>query len=343
MLDSPTSGSSRRLVDLNGFFGLHPSLSPLYPFYRRGELGFVHACGSGDVTLSHFAASNTVERGLFQEQGDSTGWLARYLDALPPSVDSPVKAISIGSLLPASLAGASCAMAIQNVSDLLVRNPFGGDGLTVNSILRKMYSGTDIVSEAGRQTSALIDVLKKMPDDARGHGPLYRNDGLGRSLHQVAQLYRCDTGLAVACIDHSGYDTHVVQGGAEGILASALSELSKGICEFVADLGSAQWRRTKIVVMSEFGRRVRENDGGGTDHGHGSVMMVLGGSGVNGNAVHGVWPGLHESGIDENGNLRVTTDYRNVLFEVASSQIGTVAAKPIFPDLISKSVGILYA
>jgi len=341
-IPAPNSNSARKLIDLDGFFGLHPALAALYPLYEGGELSFVHACGSGDTTLSHFAASNTVERGLYQSQGDSTGWLARLLDATPANSRSSIRAVSIGTLLPASLSGTSCAMALQSISDLTVTSPFAGGVPKMQTMLSSLYSGGDLVCQAGRQTLTLINQLKDIPKSISPESREYVNDDLGNGLRDVAQLAKSGTGLSVACVDQSGYDTHVVQGGVDGILSNNLANLAKNVSTFVRDIGRRQWNNTKIVVMSEFGRRVRENDGGGTDHGHGSVMMVLAGQGLRTRTIASRWPGLRDDQLDENGNLRSTTDYRNVLLEVIASQSGLAASESVFPDLRYRPVGLVH-
>jgi uncharacterized protein (DUF1501 family) len=341
-IPSPKSGDTKHLIDLDGFYGLHPALATLYPLYDKGELAIVHACGSGDVTLSHFAASNTVERGLFQGEGEATGWLARYLDALPTSSNTPMKAVSIGSLLPASLQGASCAISLQSIADLLIKSPFTSGDAAVLGKLRRMYGDReDLVLEAGHQTLMLMNILRNSPDIKAAQSTDYSHDDFGNGLKQIASLAKCGTGLAVACIDQSGYDTHVVQGNTVGVLANCLDSLGRSIKSFVDDIGPERWRNTKMIVMSEFGRRVRENDGAGTDHGHGNMMMVLGGKNVRGGVVHGQWLGLNSKGLDQNGNLKTITDYRNVLLEAISGQIGMVKALPIFPDLSYNRVGVI--
>jgi uncharacterized protein (DUF1501 family) len=340
-IPSPSSGVSKKLIDLDGFFGLHPSLAPLYPLYCQGELGFVHACGSGDTTLSHFAASDTVERGLFSNRGDSTGWLSRYLDCSTQTSSSSLRAVSMSALLPASLEGSSCAIALQNINDLLLKNPFKSSTFDVDVLLQRMYSQKDLLGDAATQTLRLMALLRQSPVTQSDTASHYAPDPLSQNLRQIAALSRFDAGLSVACVDQTGYDTHVVQGGTEGILSGCLATLSTAIKAFVTDLGKDKWNNTKIVVMSEFGRRVRENDGGGTDHGHGSVMMVLGGNKVTGGKVHGLWQPLSGAGLDQNGNVRATTDYRNVLLEVIASQIGVGTATSVFPGLARKSVGIV--
>jgi uncharacterized protein (DUF1501 family) len=328
-------------TDLDGFFGFHPKLGPLLPLFRDGRLGAVHAVGSGDQTRSHFEAMSAMERGLADDQGSrSDGWLARALTALPSGNGSPMRAIAIASTMPDSLRGALGAVSLESIDDYRLRDLAGLNSEEAVSALREEYSGKDPVSEAGRDT---LDVLKAIqglnPATYRAdRGAAYPETDLGRGLRQIAMLVRADVGLQVACLDRGGWDTHVAQGSTEGLLAGNLDDLARSIAAFDRDLGGEMTRVT-VVVMTEFGRRAYENTGLGTDHGRGSVMLALG-AGVNGGRVHGTWPGLAEDQLEGPGDLRVTTDYRNVLAE-ALGLLGSSDLAAVFPDFTPAPVGLL--
>jgi uncharacterized protein (DUF1501 family) len=175
----------------------------------------------------------------------------------------------------------------------------------------------------------------------------YPADDLGLGLSQTACLIKSGIGLEAACLDHQGYDTHVAEGGADGWLAGRLGSLAGGLSAFVRDLGPERWATATVVVLTEFGRRAAENDGGGTDHGRAGILLVLGGNSaagkIAGGRVHGRWPGLSSGDLEGPGDLPVTTDYRNVLTEVLANRIGNPHAAAIFPGLAACPVGVVHA
>ncbi len=324
---APTGGSgvAGKAIDLDGHFGLHPALAPLKPIYDSGELAIIHACGSGDTTHSHFEAMATMERGLQSDSssGQSDGWLARYLSACdrangsaPPSA---LRAVAIGEMLPQSLVGATGATALERVNDLALNLPFHDYNSLVMSAMQSMYPQTfnDPIINSGSETLKLLKAVDGIQNQHNSphFGAIYPNDDLAQGLSQVAVLMRANIGLEIACIDHMGYDTHVAQGGSIGPLASSLKSLSGAIAAFRQDLGPERWKKTTVVIQSEFGRRVEENSGLGTDHGRGGVMMALGG-GIRGGKVYGRWPTLESEKLDGPGDLAITTDYRSVLSEL---------------------------
>lgn len=336
--------AAERVIDLDGFFGLHPALSALRPLHDAGQMAAVHACGSGDQTRSHFEAMATMERGVASETGAASGWLARHLDTVPWNNPSPLRAVALGSLLPQSLRGTSRATALQTVGDLRLHSPFGADSVRFERTLSTLY-GRSTLAEAGQEALSVLDSLRRLPETAgkEKNRPGYPKDELAQGLRQVALLLRSEVGLEAACLDHGGYDTHVAQGTAQGILAGRLAELAGAIAAFAADLGPEQWGKTTVLVMSEFGRRAAENSGLGTDHGRGGAMLVLGGH-VSGGKVHGPWPGLAPEALDGPGDLRVTTDYRAVLAEVLTLRLQNPNTGSVFPGLApAQFPGVVHA
>ena len=387
-LPTPGTGKTGNLHDLNGFFGLHPSMSPLIDLYDAGQLAFVHACGSGDQTLSHFEAMATVERGLYRQDGPASGWLARHLETAPWENRTPLRAVALGALIPDSLVGAPSATALSSASDLKLVSRFPGGDTAIRMHLARMYGadahfgplppnsggarlgplapnpgGTRPIPRAaspippglgargpgselrvaGAEALAVLQKIENLsPETYRpSNGAAYPTDDLGNGLRQTAFLIKSGLGMEVASLDHGGFDTHVTQGASTGALAERLSSLAKALAAFVQDLGEGQWRKVTVVVVSEFGRRIEENSGAGTDHGHGGMMMVMGGQGIAGGRVHGKWPGLAD--IDGPGDLRVTTDYRNVLGEILSKRLGNPSLASIFPGLDYQAVGVVSA
>jgi uncharacterized protein (DUF1501 family) len=320
-------GRSGRALDLDGFFGLHPALAPLLPIFKAGELGIVHACGSDDSTRSHFEAMAAMERGIAREgSGPSSGWVARHLLSTEHTDDSPLRAIAFADTMPDSLRGATNAVALTSLTDFKLE----ADGQT-HAALSDLYKpGKDEVAQAGRQTLSALDALGRL--DVKGyrssHGATYPNSDLGNGLRQVACLIKAKLGLEVACLDKGGWDTHVAQGSDTGWQATLLDDLAKSIAAFTSDLGS-EMQGVTLVVMSEFGRRLEENGGLGTDHGRAGPMFLFGNS-VVGGKVHARWPGLEDHQLDPTGDLKVTTDYRSVLGDVLKRRMGNDSVDEVF-------------
>jgi uncharacterized protein (DUF1501 family) len=320
---NPKSGApTDRVLDLDGFFGFNPALADLLPIYRDGKLAIVHAAGSGDQTRSHFEAMNTMERGLAAgSAGDASGWLARHLAATEPAKKSPLRAVAFGGTMPDSLRGATSAIAINGLEEFRL---VADEQAQTMEALREMYSpGKDAMSLAGAETLEVLDTLNRLdPKDYKpANGAAYPKSDLGRALEQVALLIRAEVGLEVAVLDKGGWDTHVAQGVSTGLLSGNLQDLGSSLAAFHRDLGT-EMSRVTVVVQTEFGRRLQENSGLGTDHGRASVMFLLGG-GVKGGKVFARWPGLEDHQLEPPGDLRVTTDYREVLSQVLSHSFGS--------------------
>ena len=335
------TGANARLVDLDGKFGLHPALSPLLPLYQKGQLAVLHACGSQDSTRSHFEAMAAVERGLAKEgPGPGDGWIARHLASTERPDDSPLRAVAFGGTLPDSLRGALNTVALESLSEFKL-NTSNDKRQHFHEALLKLYNpGKDEVAHAGRETLAVLDALQKI-DPAQykpSHNAQYPDTDLGRGMRQTACLIRADLGLEVAALDRGGWDTHYAQGSTIGILSLSLDDLAKSLSAFSTDLGT-EMSRVTVVVMTEFGRRVAENTGLGTDHGRASFMLLLGG-GTKGGQVCTRWPGLEDHQLDETGDLRVITDYRDVLGEVLAQRMRNTKLSAVFPGYEPKSVGI---
>jgi uncharacterized protein (DUF1501 family) len=201
----------------------------------------------------------------------------------------------------------------------------------MQAALSSLYAGADPLSALGRETLSILEAIQAL--DPLGYQPVtdfsYPETEFGLGLRQVAMLVKAEVGLEVAAIDLGGWDTHFAQGGADGAMAGLLAELAAGLAAFHADLFDYAGRLT-VVAMSEFGRRVQENGSLGTDHGHGSLMLLLGGN-VAGGVVHGRWPGLAAGQLMGPGDLAVTTDYRDVLGEVCLKRLNNTALGAIFP------------
>ena len=311
---------------LNDQFGLHPSLRAMADLFESKELAIFHATGSGDQTRSHFEAMSAMERGLMRDAGSShEGWIARYLTLEQRRSASPLRAVALSTTLPDSLRGGPPAIVLNKIDEFKLN-------LQDERWLRwieAMYAGdSDEVIQAGGSTVSVIQTLAKLAATHKPGKSKYPASDLGRGLEQVALLIKSGIGLEIACLDKGGWDTHVGQGQTSGWMPGLLADLADSIAAFLRDLGEHR-SRTTVIVQTEFGRRLSENSGLGTDHGRGSVMFVLGGS-VKGGRVLGDWPGLDRGDLEGPGDLRVTTDYRSVLSQVLQRKLGATHTDEIF-------------
>ena len=314
-------------IDLDGFFGLHPALSPLQPLYAARHLAIVHAAGSPDTTRSHFDAQDYMESGTPGRKGTSDGWLNR---ALPPPEGqlSPVRAVAMGPVLPRAMRGRNSAVAIQSLDNFQVRN----DG--ASKVFQAMYAGSSdkILNGTGRETFDAVKLLQSVEKQPYQPAADYPAGALGQSLKQIARLIKSDVGLEAAFADTGGWDHHVNEVGpqpSQGQLAQRLGEFGGSLAAFWQDLGDRMADVT-VVTMSEFGRTARENGNRGTDHGHANAMFVVGGD-VRGGKVYGQWPGLADHQLYEGRDLAVTTDFRDVLSELAVTHLGNRDLRAVFP------------
>ncbi len=322
----------RQVIDLNGFFGLHPSLTSLKPLWDQGHLAIVHAAGSPDTTRSHFDAQDYMESGTPGIKSTPDGWLNRVLQSEQQTKESPFSAIALGPSLPRILSGKAQAVAVNNV------NAFGIAGgnpaaAPLGNTFEAMYdqSVDTVLHGTGQETFEAVKMLKSA--DPRKYTPAaganYPNGRFGDALRQTAQLIKSNVGVQIAFTDIGGWDHHVNEGAAEGQLANVLREFGQSIAAFWVDLGPLA-EDTVIVTMSEFGRTARENGNRGTDHGHANVMFVLGGP-VRGGRVYGRWPGLEPSQLNEGRDLALTTDFRRVLGEAVYRHVGNPNLDTVFP------------
>ena len=318
------------LLRLNDQFGLHPALSPLYDLYQQGKMAVVHATGLDVDTRSHFDAQEFIELGTPGVRNTTTGWITRHLQSTPGGSTGLVPAVSTNGL-PSALLNYTPAVSMTTPSDLSQWD--NGTAIQQKEALRKMYGGNTLLEQVGRRTLDALDLVQPLvgQDYVPSNGASYNDDDFGRQLQTVAQMIKLEQGLQVATVDFGGWDTHEYQNdGAGGYMAGLLSSLGSGLANFCLDLDSGYTDRLSVVVVSEFGRRLVQNDSQGTDHGHGSVMLALGG-GVNGGQVFGPWPGLNNEQLYDHADLAVTTDFRQVLGELISSRLGNPNLETVFP------------
>ncbi len=328
----PRPGSAENAaLDLDGFFGLHPSMAPLVPYFVDRSAAFVHAVGSPDGTRSHFDAQDFMESGTPGVKSTPDGFFNRALEQKKDPKASPLRAVSVTAGLPRILAGSSGAISMPNIAQFGIRA--GGQTQPASESFETMYADTvaGTLRATARDSFEAIKLVRSA-DPARiapENGAEYPKSPFGNSLKQIAQLIKANVGLEIAFTDVGGWDTHAGEGGAQGQLANRLKDYANAIAGFVKDLGSRMADVT-LVTMSEFGRTVRENGNRGTDHGHANVMLLLGG-GVKGGRVYVRWPGLEPSKLYENRDLAVTTDFRDVFAEILAKRLGTPNLNPVFP------------
>jgi uncharacterized protein (DUF1501 family) len=330
----PSIGIPRKAVlDLDGFFGLHPALASFQPLWRQRHLAIVHAAGSPDPTRSHFDAQDFMESGTPGVKVTDDGWLNRSLHGMtPPSPMSAFRAIALGPSLPRILSGPEPAVAMNNINDFSI----GGRSAKISpaaSAFEAMYdqSADSVLHGAGAETFDALKMLRAADPGkyVSARGANYPRGRFGESLRQLAQLIKANLGVQVAFADIGGWDHHVNEGSTEGQMASVLSDFSQSIAAFWTDLGDLG-EETVVVTMSEFGRTARENGNRGTDHGHANVMFVLGGP-VQGGKVYGRWPGLDQSQLYEGRDLALTTDFRQVIGEAVVRHMGNPKLANVFP------------
>lgn len=332
-MSAARSADNQALLDLGNGFGLHPAFEPLLPLWKERRLGIVHAVGSPDPTRSHFDAQDYMETGTPGRKGTPSGWLNRAVGLLGHE-GTPLRAVSLTSALPRSFYGDEPAVAMTDLAELRVKLP-GADRIaaTAGQGFEALYEQTsqDLLRDRGGEAFRAVEMLSES-DLARyrpAAGVSYPRGPLGEALRQIAVLIKADVGLEVAFAESGGWDTHVQQGTVNGTFARRAADLAQAIQAFWADLGPRQ-PDVVLSTMTEFGRTVRENGSGGTDHGHGSCLFVLG-DGIAGGKIHGTFPGLEPGALFEGRDLPVTTDFRAVFCELAGRHLGIEEGGKLFP------------
>ncbi|MEO8430297.1 MAG: DUF1501 domain-containing protein [Acidobacteriota bacterium] len=326
----PGAGAGAAL-DLDGFFGLHPSLAPVLPLFRDGSAAFIHAAGSPDTTRSHFDAQDFMESGTPGVKSTPDGFLARAVAQRTVEKPSPLRSVAIAPTMPRILTGPAGAISMTSVAAFGIRGgtASGPASASFESMYGDAVSGS--LSATAHESFEALRILKSAGSETRApqNGAEYPKTPFGASLRQIALLIQSDVGLEVAFTDVGGWDTHAGEGGSQGQLGNRLRAYGQAIAAFARDLGSRMGDVT-LVTMSEFGRTVRENGNRGTDHGHANVMLLLGG-GVKGGKVYGRWPGLDASHLYENRDLAVTTDFRDVFAELLTKRLAVTSLERVFP------------
>ncbi len=316
-------------VKLDARFGLHPQLAPLAPAYKAKELAFVHAVGSPALTRSHFDAQDNMEAGAISGTVRD-GWLSRVMRSQGLKANE-FGAVALGGAAPLSFSGSPDVLATRALSDFRLLGAERQQQRLHRGFSAMYAGGSDPVRRAGRRALQASQRVRELAFDRYrpANGATYPRGPAGIRLAESAALIKAGLGTRVVHVDLGGWDTHRNQ---PNRLKREFANLGKAIAAFRTDLGK-QMERVTLMTVSEFGRTVRQNGTGGTDHGHATAMMVMG-AGVRGGQVHGKWPGLASDQLHQGRDLAVTTDFRTLFGEVAS--------KTFFPGFDGpKALGVM--
>ncbi len=336
--------ANRPLIDLDGRFGLHPSMNAFESLFREKRLAIVHGVGSPNTTRSHFDAQDYMESGTPFKKGTDSGWLNRAVGLLGHETATPFQAVSLTTSLPRSLYGEEAAVAISNLDDFSIQmrgNPMATN--TAAKSFEELYDNTssNLLNKTGKESFEAMKILKSadVKNYKPANGAVYPVSPLGNSLKQIAQLIKMDVGLEIAFTESGGWDTHFNQGAETGTFARNVGDLSNSITAFWTDLATFQ-DDVEVMTMTEFGRTVRQNGSNGTDHGRASCLFLLGNN-VNGGKIHGIVPELSAENLEDRRDLPVTTDFRAVFTEVAAGHLKIKNNSKLFPDWDGKNIGVM--
>lgn len=343
-MSAAKGGKNVPLIDLDGRFGLHPSMSAFEQAFRDKRMGIVHGIGSPNNTRSHFDAQDYMESGTPFKKGTESGWLNRAVGLLGHDGATPFQGVSLTSSLPRSFYGEHPAVAISNLQDfnIQMRGNVKGANMAARSF-EELYDQTSsgLLKDTGKESFEAIKMLQKT--DTKNYKPsnnaAYPNTALGNSLKQIAQLIKMNVGMEVAFAESGGWDTHFNQGTDTGIFARNVNDLSNSMMAFWTDMGTLQDDVT-VMTMTEFGRTVKQNGTGGTDHGRASCNFILG-NGVNGGLVHGNVQPMAVENLEDGRDLAVTTDFRSVFSEVADKHLNLHNDKVLFPEWNGSQIGVM--
>lgn len=326
---------SEQLLAVDDMFGLHPSLHPIHDLWIEGLVAAIPAVGTSTTTRSHFSELATIAAGTSGQSSDGSGWLARHLRSQAGGVDAVLAGTSMGPVPALELQGHAGAFHVRDLFTVGLDGWTSSDRTRAEASLASAYRAA--APELASAAATAFDAMSRLRSiDPASVQPPTSGGTWAWQLAQVAAMVRADVGVAAAVVQLPGWDTHRAQGGPTGQLAGQLGDLAFALDRLATDLAD-RLDRVTIVVLSEFGRRVIENDSGGTDHGRGGLALVIGG-GIHG-GVHGTWPSLAGDALDQ-GDVAVATDIRSVLAEVVQRRLGNDALDVVFPGFTPAPVGL---
>jgi uncharacterized protein (DUF1501 family) len=333
-----------KMFDLDGRFGLHPSLAAFNPYFTEGRMAVVHGVGSPNSTRSHFDAQDYMESGTPFSKSTQSGWLNRAVGLLGHESATPFRAVSLTSSLPRSFYGDNETLAINNLQEFAVQmrgNPLASN--LASKSFESLYDQTSnqLLSKTGKESFDAMKMLNvnNLKNYQPAAGIVYPNSALGNSLKQIATLIKMDIGMEVAFAESGGWDTHFNQGAANGTLARNLKDFSDSIDAFWKDMAAYQDDVT-VMTMTEFGRTAHQNGTGGTDHGRASCLFVLGND-VQGGKVYNNIKTLAKEDLEDGRDLPVSTDFRSVFSSVANGHLKINNNKALFPTWEGQSLGLM--
>lgn len=336
------STSAKRLIDLDGRFGLHPSMAAFEQLFKEKRLAIVHGMGSPNNSRSHFDAQDYMESGTPFNKGTASGWLNRAAGLLGHDA-TPFRAVSITNAMPRSFYGDNETIAINNLQDFALP---GKNNPSINFAAKSfedLYDQTtsSLLNKTGKESFDAMKTLNKttLKKYIPANGAQYPGSPLGNALKQIAQLVKADVGLEIAFAESGGWDTHFNQGTDNGVFARNVADLSNSITAFWTDLGTQQDDVT-LMTATEFGRTVKQNGSGGTDHGRGSCCFIIGND-VNGGKVHGNMQPLAVENLADGRDLAVTTDFRSIFSEVADKHLLIHDDTALFPEWKAEKIGVM--
>lgn len=332
-----------KMIDLDGRFGLHPSLSAFAPFFSEGRMAIVHGVGSPNTTRSHFDAQDYMESGTPFSKSTGSGWLNRAVGLLGHE-GTPFRAVSLTSSLPRSLYGDNESLAINNLQEFAIQ--MRGNPLATNLAAKSFESlydqtSSQILNKTGKESFDAMKMLNvnNIKNYQPANGVVYPNSPLGNSLKQIATLIKMDVGMEVAFAESGGWDTHFNQGTVNGALGRNLKDFSDCIAAFWKDMDAYQDEVT-VMTMTEFGRTAHQNGTGGTDHGRASCLFVLGND-VKGGKVYNNMKSLAKEELEDGRDLPVSTDFRSVFSAVANRHLRINDNKILFPQWEGNSLALM--
>ena len=339
-MDAHGKGS---LIDLDGRFGLHPGFQSFQPLFQQKQLAIVHGMGSPNNTRSHFDAQDYMESGTPFNKGTASGWLNRAVGLLGHDA-SPFRAVSLTNNLPRSFYGDNPSLAINNLNDFSIQLKGNNKAIPLAAqSFEELYDQTtnELLKQTGKESFEAIKMLQKT--DVKNYKPsnnaVYPSTALGNALKQIAQLIKMDVGLEVAFAESSGWDTHFNQGTDKGVFSRNAQDLSNSITAFWNDINLLQ-NDVTLMTMTEFGRTVKQNGTGGTDHGRGSCMFIIGND-IQGGKVHGKVEPLAVENLEDGRDLAVTTDFRSIFSEVADKHLTLANDSILFPEWNGTKIGVM--
>jgi uncharacterized protein (DUF1501 family) len=341
-----STATATRGIALDDFFALPRAMQALVPAYQTGQLLIVHATGSVDPTRSHFDAQKFIEVGKPRDPNIVTGWLGRHLATVPPMrTDAPLRALGFASGLQKTLVGGPKTLPISDPAT------FGISGATATRTERTNWLKSEYGPAPEPLRSSSLDALNtiellrlvNITGYAPANGAVYPNNGVGRALRSAAALIKADIGIEAAQVDVGGWDTHATQDPVNpgGAMYNNMLNLANALGAFHADvIAGPTTTNVTVVLISEFGRNVRENSARGTDHGRGNCMFLMGRNISGGRVYTFNWPGLAMENLQDRQDLKVTLDHRDILAEIVKNRLGNQNLDVVFPGYVPTMRGV---